>query len=618
VLTLGDGQWRVASAMALQELEIPTTLRGLMMARVDRLPENLQHVLRTAAVIGLQFTACLLDKVERRLRGAGNVLPVLERLTDLGVLVERPEAGEQVYAFRHILTQETVYHSLLRGQRPALHLTVAESIETLYAADPSQQAEVLALHYDRAQVRDKAMRYALLAGDRARQRFANREAVEYYSRALQLSQHLDGCEAERWHAAVGLGEVHQHIGEYEEAVACYQAALEEWGEAAPGARARVMLRVGQVWDKRGDLNQAERWLQQGLDQLDQASETIPELCAQIFSELGWLGLRRGDLASAQEWLERGLALVSDTDHYEVLSSILNRLGALHYHHSEWDRAVECVERALELRDQLGDLVGYARSLNNLGILKWVSGNWDGALADYERAVKMNERNGEVEGLAQACTNLGLLYTDRGEWEKAEENLQRSFVIARRIGHPYELAQAYMNLGRLYLFQGRWVDCARYLDAAIPLYTEAGARGHLNLVDAYYLQGRMYLEQGQVDVASQWLERSYELLRDVTGADEGESVEWGQYTRLMARIVQARGDLLAALGHLERSAIIFDAAGAQIEVGRTAYRMGLLWLELDHLEEARKEFTTARQVFERLGAAADLSSVKTQLARLGEP
>ncbi len=620
MLALGDGQWQVASAVALQTLEVPTTLRGLMMARVDRLPEDLQDVLRSAAVIGLQFSARLLEAVERRLRGTVSVLPPLERLKDLGLLEERPQVGEQIgatFAFRHILTQETIYGSVLRSQRPELHRTVAECIEALYATDLTNQAEVLALHYDRARVRGKAMHYALLAGDRARERFANREAIEYYSRALQLSQHLSDCRSERWQAAVGLGQIEQHIGEYEEATACYRAALNEWGEAAPEARARVMLRVGQVWERRGDLQEAEGWLHQGLAQLSYASATLPELYARLYSELGWLSLRRGALSAAQEWLERALALVSDAENYDVLSSILNRLGAVHYDRGEWDEAAKCVERALELRERLGDVVGYARSLNNLGILKDASGDWDSALVYYERAVELHERIGEVEGLAQVCTNLGALYTDRGKWAKAEENLLRSFAIAQRIAHPYELAQAHANLGRLYLLQGRCVDCTRHLDAAIPLYTEAGAHANLNLSDAYWLQGLLHLEQGQIDTALQWAERSHKLLQEVSSADENESVEWGRYERLMGRIAQAHGDLEAAYRRLEHSAAIFQASGSQIEVGRTAYWSGLLSLELHQPERAREELAAARRIFERLGAAADLRRDKEQLARLEE-
>jgi len=621
-LTLQDGQWQVASEVALQQLEIPTSLKGLMLARVDRLPEDLQQVLRYAAIIGLQFAAPLLTEMLRRLQGllraqgSVGVLPALERLTDLGLLAKRPEAGEQVYAFRHFLTQETVYSSLMRSQRPELHQTVAECIESLYVDNIDPHAEVLALHYDRARTRDKAMYYVLLAGHHARQRFANHEAIEYYSRALQLSQHLSGYQTERWQAIVGMGEVQQHVGQYEEAIACYQAGLQDWQEAAPAARAQVMLRLAQVLgDKRGELDQAEHWLHAGLVQLDEVSEASPGLCAQIYSELGWLSLRRGDLAAAQERLQKGLALVENTDHYDVLSSIFNRLGLIHYNRSEWQQAVACIAHALELREQLGDIVGYARSLNNLGILKQASGNWAEALADYERAVETQERIGEVEGVILALTNLGVLHTERGEWAKAEDSLQRSFALARRIGHPHQLALAHTNLGRLYLLQERWAECAQHLNAAIPLYIEAGARSNLSLSDTYYLQGRFYLEQEKPDTAQEWAERNYDLLRQVSGTEQGESVEWGRHERLMGRLALMRRDLVATQHHFERSAAILRATGSQIEAGRTAYWIGRVLIESGQPDAAREELNAARQIFEQLGAAADLEWIEKLLERL---
>jgi class 3 adenylate cyclase/tetratricopeptide (TPR) repeat protein len=616
ILRLGEERWRVASTVALEALEIPTTLRGLMMARVDRLPQDLQHVLRNAAVIGLQFSAQLLEEVEHRIRGTTSVQPSLERLCDLGLLLERPEAGEQVYAFRHILTQETIYSSLLRSRRPDTHRTVAECIEQIYAEDLTSQVEVLAFHYDQARVRDKALRYALLAGDRARARFANREAIEYYSRALQLSQHLSGHERERWEAAVGLGEVEQHIGEYEEAVAIYKAALEDWGGATAEARARVMLNMGQVWDKRGELDEAGEWLRQGLMELDRTGMASPDLRAEIYSELGWLSLRRGGLSAAQDWLGRGLELVQGTEHYDVLSSILNRLGGVHYHRGKWQAATECVERALELRKQLGDIVGMARSFNNLGILKKISGDWEGALADYQRSVELHDQIGDVEGLTLAHTNLGILHTERGEWDRAEENLRQSLEIAQQIDHPYELAQAYKNLGRLYLLQERWEEAEQNLDIAVPMYNEAGAQAHLNLNDAYYLQGRLCLDRGDVDRAEGWAQRSYDLLQRITRSTDGESVEWGRYEQLVGRIARARGDLEMARRHLERGAAIFRASGAPIDVGRAVYRSALLSFELGQMERAREELREAEQIFERLGAKADLKRVEERRLQFG--
>jgi tetratricopeptide (TPR) repeat protein len=608
MLKPGENQWRVASTVELQTLDIPTSLGGLMMTRFDRLPKDLQQVLRSAAVLGLQFTAQLLEEVERRLHGSAGVQPMVERLIDMGMLEERRDGDGQTYAFSHILSQETIYNSILHSQRPGLHRTVAESLEALYADDLSGQVEALALHYDRARVRDKAMRYAVEAGDRARARFANHEAIEYYSRALQLSQHLSGYESTRWKAAIGLGEVEQLIGEYEEAIAFYQATLEEWNEASPEDRAWAMLKLAQVWDKRGNLQEAQNWLRQALAQLDRVRGSMPELRAQIYSDLGWLSLRRGDLAAAKDWLEQGLALVVDTEHYGVLSSVLNRLGAVYYNRSEWQQAASYVERALDLREKLGDIVGYARSINNLGILKQASGDWDGALADYQRAVEMHERIGEVEGLALACTNLGVVYTDRGEWDKAEENLQRSFAIAQRVAHGYELAQAHMNLGRLYLLQSRWADCARHLNAAIPLYEEVGAHANLNLNDAFYLQSTLNLEQGQIQVARQWAARSHDLLRTVTATNDEGSVEWGRYQQIVGRIALATGELNAAREHFDRSITIFRSNESQLELGRIFYWSALLSLKLGQIERSSEEIKEASKIFEILGARADLERI----------
>ncbi|MBN1180465.1 MAG: tetratricopeptide repeat protein [Anaerolineae bacterium] len=615
ILKLGDRRWQVASVVQLETVEVPATLNGMMMARVDRLPEDLRLILSSAAVIGLQFSAHLLEEVERRLHGSGNVLPAIERLSDLGLLVQRVEAGRHVYAFRHIITQETIYNSLLRSRRPDLHRTVGECIEHIYAAELDNYVEVLALHYDRARVREKALHYMLQAGQRAMDRFANREAIEYYSRALQLSQHLSGYEAERWNAAIGLGQVEQHIGEYDEAIACYRAALDDWAGATFEAKAQVMLKMGQVWDKRGNLEEAEGWQRQALFQLDRVEAAVPELRAQVYSEIGWLTLRRGDLNKAQEWLEKGLALVQGTEHYRVLSSILNRLGGVHFYRGDYTHAATCVEQSLDVRQRQGDLVGYARSLNNLAQLKWASGDWDGALENYELAVERLEQIGEIEGLAQATTNLGVLYTDRGEWSKAEENLKRSFDIFQRVAYPYELAQTHMNLGRLYLLQGRWDASQHHLTTAIPMYAEAGARANVNLIDARYLLGRLYVAQGQLDAAEEQAGLCYELLENATGPDEKESIEWGRHEQLIGRIAQARGDLEAARQHLEHSATIFRERGSQLETGRAAYWNGLLALQMGQPQKALRELNEARLIFHQLGAMADLRLAEEQLAQM---
>ncbi len=605
MLRLVDSQWHVISTVALETLDVPTSLRGLMMARLDRLPENLRNVLRDAAVIGLQFDARILGRLEQHFHGVENVAPALERLTEAGLVESRALINPYTYAFRHILTQETIYDSVLHAQRPELHRVVAEAIVDLYPADLHGQAEILARHYDLARVRDKALYHTLIAGDKARAHFANRKAAEYYSRALQLSQHLNRCDSERWHAAVGLGDVQQHIGEYEEAIAFYQAALDEWKAAPTEAQAEVMLKLGRVWAQRGEIEEAEKWMQYALAQLKDTPNPQPQIEAEVYAFLGWIAMRRGDLPGAQTVLEQALELVNHTAYYDVLSSILNRLGGVYYNQGDWERATQTVEHALAIREEVGDMLGVARSSNNLGILKRNSGDWKSALANYQRGLEILEEIGDTEGIAIAHTNIGNVYIDMGEWEKAEANLRQSFDIAQKIANPYEIAQAHLNLGRLYLAQNQLSKAQRHLDAAIVLYKQAGARANPGLIDAYGIQGLLCLEQGQVDAAAVWAERSYALLQEVTGRATGESAEWGRYEQLMGRVAAAKGDLARAFDHLERGKAIFRAGKTHLEIGRTAYWSAQAWLALADKDKAHAELSEARRIFAQLGALPDL-------------
>lgn len=610
-----NGQWQVNSVVSMETLEIPTTLRGLMMARVDRLPEDLRYILRDAAVIGLQFSASLLNEMRRRQQGNANVVPALERLTEMGLLVERHEAGEQVYAFRHILTQETIYSSLLRSQRPLLHRSIAEAIEYLFASDLSSQTEILALHYDRAGDRSKALSYMLQAGDRARQRFANREALEYYSRALQLAQHVETYADERRQANIGLGDINQHIGNYEEAIACYRAALENQVEHALGDNAEVMLKLGQVWNKKGNQQEAEIWLRQGLAQIHLAPPPLPKVEAQLTSELGWLSLRQGDLGAAQRWLEEAAELASQHQLYGALSAIFNRLGAVYYTQGNLEKATFAVQKSLELLEQIGDIVGMARPQNNLGILRKSQGDWQGALRSYERCKEIFERIGDIDGATIAYANLGVLYTDFGNWQEAERHLLWDLKLAQQLANPYHLAQAHRSLGRMYLLRKQWNKSAQHLNTAISLYKDIGTRGQIELANTQFLRGLLNLEQGKLESAQEATEASCELLR-VHGRNEAEAViEKGRCEMLLARLCQERGDFDRAQKHIEESIQLLRQCGAIIDEAHSRYWRARLHHARGATQQAREELLDVRETFARLGAARDLKETDVALARI---
>jgi hypothetical protein len=147
--------------------------------------------------------------------------------------------------------------------------------------------------------------------------------------------------------------------------------------------------------------------------------------------------------------------------------------------------------------------------------------------------------------------------------------------------------------------------------------EAGARADLDLSETYCMQGILHLEQDRIDDAWQWADRCGDLLRKATGSEEGDSLEWGRYERLLGRIAITGSDLEAADRHLRRSAVIFQGRGSKLETGRTLYWSGLLSLAQHETEKAIQEFDKAQQIFEQLGAVPDLRQTEQQLSGITE-
>jgi tetratricopeptide (TPR) repeat protein len=452
------------------------------------------------------------------------------------------------------------------------------------------------------------LNYALLAGEQARQQFANQQAIEYYRRAKKLATEEPGRKEELWQATVGLGEIQVHIGEYDEAIHSYREALDSWPEAPLEERIKVMLRLGRAWNRRGDTEEAINWLFRASKELEELDLRLPALEGELYDELGWVIVRRGEFDRAEAWLQKGIAAVEEGNHPHLVASLHNHLGAVCFQKGELEQATEHVSRSLALREQLGDIVGVARSYNNLGILRRTSHDWEGALQSYQRGLELLERIGDTEGTIIAHTNIGNLFIERQEWDKAEENLLESLITAQCIRHGYELAQANMNLGRLYLLQEQLEAGAHHLHAALPLYEEAGGTTSSGLLDAHHWLSILHLKLDQLDEAQAWADRSHELLERLQGSSS--SFLWGRYEQLLGQILMAEGKFAEAVKHLERSDEIYQSAAPVVDQGEIAYHLAQAYLALGRGRESDAQLERAQELYESVNAEAKIQEVES--------
>src|SRR5215212_4685334 len=178
--------WRLTRA--LDESAVPDSIEGVITARLDRLEDRSREVLQVAAVVGRRFPYPVLSGVVAR---RDELLDQLQQLSEAELILPEEIERDLAYLFRHALTRDVAYEAILYARRRELHRRVARRIEELNPDRLDEQLALLARHYLLAEEWEPAFDYHLRAGRQAQARYANREAIALYERALQIANKIE-------------------------------------------------------------------------------------------------------------------------------------------------------------------------------------------------------------------------------------------------------------------------------------------------------------------------------------------------------------------------------------------------------------------------------------------
>jgi len=205
----------------------------VILARLDRLPESAKAALQVASVIGREFSARLVERVAAT---EGETRPALGELRAVELIYETSVHPELAYMFKHALTHDVAYGSLLKQRRRDLHQRAGEVIEGLYEGRLPEFYETLAYHFTQGEAWARAVRYLVRAADKARGHYAFRQATRFLADALDIMDRHGGETRGRAEALEALADVESLLGEVEPANRAYDRALHV---AEPGARERL-------------------------------------------------------------------------------------------------------------------------------------------------------------------------------------------------------------------------------------------------------------------------------------------------------------------------------------------------------------------------------------------
>lgn len=585
---------------SLQEIVIPNTIQEVILSRIDRLERPARGAIQLASVIGREFTVRLLNRISDL---DAKLDDLLSELKSLELIYEVGHVSELSYMFKHALTHDVAYSTLLVERRRALHRIVAAAIEELYADRLAEHYETLAHHYERAQAWDKAFHYLAKAGQKAEDNYANQEALIYYKRAIEVSERVD--EAARKLAieiAMKRGLVNVTIGRLDAAAADFELMESLAGKA--GARqlegaALTLQGMAAFWAHTPE--RAEEIIRKALAIGD---EGYPDVTFGASIQMLEILQTYNRLEEARKFRQMAERLVPQIQEPALLS-LWAFYGA---HQPIWQgRFNDAVEHVDRWRRQ-GNLARDATSRFGFrwseGLARVGRGEYESALHLLQEVLAAAERAGEVLIRTRTLNTIGWLY---GELEMPEEAMrwnQRGLDAAEeaKLLNPEVENNARINLGDNLAALGR-LDEAEERYARVER-TVRNPQGQDVLMMWRYSQhlfhsyGELCRRRGDTDRALGFAEECLAAARS-----SGSRKNVVKALRLKALVAMARGDLRAPEGDLRAALEMAREVGNPSQLWKTLYAMGDLKMAQGRPQEAAPAYRSALDVID--GVALNL-------------
>jgi class 3 adenylate cyclase/tetratricopeptide (TPR) repeat protein len=558
-LALNAGEARTPRAAGV----VPDTIHDVVMARIDRLPDETKRMLQTASVIGREFSLRLLREVWQ---GAEPVEPHLREIIRLEFIDE--QADTQSYIFHHALTQETAYGSLLERSRRILHGIIGRSLEML-SEDRSEVAERLAFHFGRSDAMEKAVDYTILAGEKAQRRWATSDAVAYFDDALHRLTAMPDTgpnRQRRVESVLKQAEVNYALGRYPEQIAALEA-------------------LGEIIHQSGDPQHRAAW-HYWLGFLHSTSGSRPELAIEHCREAA-------EIASAS-----GL---------DELNAFAACCLAQAYNVAGRSRdAIEAGERALVKFETQGNRWWAGRTLWQLSTASNYLGEWDASIAYCRRGIEHGVALEDLRLKSAGWYRMGTAYIVKGEVERGLECCNQALAL-----DPIPRDAAWARVVRGYgKIKGGWLEEGiAELSEALAWFDGSHMRYAHTVGLTWLAEG--HLRQGDRAVARPLIEQ---LL--ATTRQSGYLHYEGRACWLLADCVATERSEDAEK-YNETAIGIFEETDAQNDLGRAMLSRAMLRRNAGDGIAARQLLQRAIEIFEALGTHDELLCARQALFALRE-
>jgi len=437
------------------DIHVPDTIQGIIAARIDRMEESLKRVMQVASVIGREFVFRILQTIMGMRK---ELKSQLLNLQGLEFISQKRLFPELEYIFKHALTREVAYNSLLQKHKKKIHKNIGIAIEDLYPSRLEEFYELLAYHYEQAEIHDKTIDYLIHAADRAKAIYANDEAIAFYRKAtkhLGLLPKKKGELPDKWRKIAtqlyeGFANTLELTGHHSEAMKAYESALIHISKDDSIWRAHLHRKTGNVWREQRCYEEAQR---------------AYDLAENV--------LGKEAIESVQEWWQEWIEIQND------------RMW-LHYWQAQFHQIAELANKARSAVEQYGTPDLRSRFFQGLVIMAQRRDRYvisEETMVHAKACLEAIQESGKPSGKALAQFALGFNHLWRGELDGAEEYMQAALKLAERIGDVVVQSRCLTYLTVLYRKRGQIEEVQRYISRALDVATAGNMLEYISTAKA---------------------------------------------------------------------------------------------------------------------------------------
>ncbi|MBI4790725.1 MAG: hypothetical protein HY782_27165 [Chloroflexi bacterium] len=381
-------------------------------------------------------------------------------------LVRRIDEPDLTFLFKHALTQESAYQSLLREDRKRLHRAAGQALERAYPEQLDEIAALLAQHFELGEDQTKALEYLDRAAEWARRGAAHREELQLLERALAIAEQMGNRElAADFHAR--RGRAFAMLTMWKEAKHEQELALQAIAPAQIERRAEVLVDLAMVTQLLWNTADSTHYAEEALGLAEQAGRR--DLAAGAMSTLAVVQVSDGHPKASLETYERAFALAGGTRN-SYLSYGMDMSGLALYWIGQHRAAIQRNREALRVAREIYDSQAIMRGLGNLGLALMASGEYGEAIKTFDEAVRFGKQHEIGAWLARAMAMRGGLYLELSDYARAEAIAEEARATSRAVKFPPAAVSAAIDLLLNYARRGelgRADHLVREVAQAIP-------------------------------------------------------------------------------------------------------------------------------------------------------